>query len=117
MSEIRAKFPIATVNRNKIDEHEFTCQLAEWANKYVDGIAVPVMAAASELYQDDAVVLLVSKWYDAHCAYKKARLRYFADVAAYANDPERAFEPHLYRSWEKDNEDLYDRALSALLIR
>lgn len=114
---VRAHFPIANLNRKLIDEHEFACQLAEWANKYVDEIAVPVMAAASELYEDDAVVVLVNRWYEAHRAYRKARLRYFADVAEYADDPEHAFEPHLYRSWEKDNEDLYDRALSALLIR
>lgn len=95
------------------DYDEFVARLAAYANKYVDDIAVPIMVAARELWEDRAVVTLVYKWYDAKMGYEHARTHYLECLADY--DPE--YPPFLCGEWHKDEARAFNDALHALLIR
>lgn len=89
----------------------FRNQLAEWCNQWVWEIGVPVMQRCSELYKNDAVRILVSKWFIANHEYMSYRVRDLRDAAD--NEDFSIPEVDLYA----DDRNAYNMALRALLIK
>lgn len=98
---------------NNVTEDEFIARLAEFANQYVDDVALPIMCAAHELYESDAIVALVYRWYESSIEYKRGRIRHLVQMADY--DP--TFPPYQMGEWAKREANAYEESLRTLLIR
>lgn len=98
---------------NDPDEREnysqFRHQLADWCCQWTWDVAVPVMQSCEKLYENQAVRILVIKWFIANESYKSHRNYEMLHV----DDDFEIPDVDLYA----DDRSAYNQALYALLVQ
>ena len=91
----------------------FADVLGLWAMQYVPEISFKVAQYADELFDVQAVRILLGKWHDAYKANRKWQRDMFKDVA---NGDEDVI-PESFDSYYKSEQNAYNTALYALIVQ
>ena len=109
---VTAELPI--FHNEKSDYRQFVRRLAAFASDYVMDVAKPIMDMAEELYKQDAVVLLLDKWFVSNERYRSRRRSY---LMQWAGRDEDGWDPIASYEWDDKDRETYRDALYALLVR
>lgn len=108
------EIPVLSEEVASIDFTEFAGRLSEWADGWIDDLAVSICKASRELYEDKAIVLLLSEWHKYKQHYEISRSNYLYDIAT-TGEPSFPFNDE--DSYDKHRMTEYSQALYAILAR
>ena len=92
----------------------FADVLGLWATQYVPEISMQVARYADELFDVQAVRILLGKWHDAYKKNRQHQRDMFNDIA---NGNGADVKPEYFDSLYKSDQNAYNTALYALIIQ
>ena len=92
----------------------FADVLGLWATQYVPEISCRVAQHADELFDVQAVRILLGKWHDAYKGDRKWQRECFKDIAVNNSDD---VIPDSFNSYYKSELNAYNTALYALIVQ
>ncbi len=113
---------MTTANLHILDDHDpdktnnyafFVEKLSAWATQYVSEISCPVARFAEDLFEVQAVRVLLDKWYDAYRANKAHQRDAFSGIAFGKTEDATPEELESYYATEQH---AYNTALYTLIV-
>lgn len=105
---------IPVLSEHETTFEEFADNLVQWSSSWVDMHATQICESARELYQNNAIVLLLNDWRYVHDHYEDMRMKNLTSLAT-KGEPYFLYDEECSK-WDRKRVSEVSEAISSLLI-